>query len=120
MHRHRIALREPSEIGPPVVQKADAEILVTQETTAAEIVNSRVGVGVALVSVAERDKARRGLRFRNAGNTILYLGGSGVTSDTAVVKLESGDIWEETLAAAAAWWAVSSAAGGALALEAVR
>lgn len=101
----------PSDVVPPTA---------TQETTAADIANRLDTIGTQAVQVAAMDKTRRGIRFRNAGDTTLYLGGHGVTTDTAVIKLLPGDLWEETLAAAAARYAISSAPGGILTSEEVR
>lgn len=89
-------------------------------TPADQLKNARADVGTALVRITDTDGTRRGIRFRNTGATTVYLGGSGVTAQTAIVQLGPGDLWEESLAAAASWWAVSSAAGGTLAIEEAR
>lgn len=89
-------------------------------TPADQLKNARAEVGTTLVRITDTDGTRRGIRFRNTGATTVYLGGSGVTSETAVVQLLPSDIWEETLAAGSSWWAVSSANGGTLAFEEVR
>lgn len=104
----------------PVAPPAGVLPTLTIEHPADQLKNHRADVGTALVRLTDPDTTRRGIRFRNTGATTLYLGGSGVTADTAVVQLLAGDIWEETLAAAASWWAVSSAAGGTLAMEEAR
>ena len=101
----------PSSVVPPTA---------TQEQPAADIANRIEAVGTQTVQVAAMDKTRRGIRFRNAGATNIFLGGHGVTVDTAAIKLLPGDIWEETLAAAAARYAVSSAPGGILTAEEIR
>lgn len=108
------------QVVPPVAVIPGIAPTATIEQPADELANSRKVIGTGLEQITQRDKTRRGIRFRNAGSTTLSLGGSGVTADTAVVQLAGGDIWEESMAAAAAWWAVSSAAGGALAIEEVR
>lgn len=94
--------------------------LAIQEKPAASIGDRRENVSTSLGQIASQDNTRRGIRFRNAGNTVLYIGGPGVTADTAVIRIDPGYIWEELLAAAASWYAVSSAAGGVVTVQEVR
>jgi hypothetical protein len=53
--------------------------------------------------------AARALRFCNPASStgMLYLGGPAVTPTNAVLALNPGDVWEETLAAALDWYATS-------------
>lgn len=110
---------EADKVARPVAPPAGIAPTSTIEKPADQLKNNRADVGAALVRITDADSTRRGIRFRNTGATTIYLGGSGVTADTAVVQLSAGDIWEESLAAAASWWAVSSAVGGKLAFEEV-
>lgn len=106
-----VPARVPDPVAPPIA---------IQDKPAAQISDRRETVGTTLVAVASQDASRRGIRFRNVGATVLYIGGPGVTADTAVVRIDPGYIWEESLAGAAAWYAVSSASGGAMTVQEVR
>lgn len=104
-------------VSPRVVPPSTVPPTATQEQPAMEIGNRRENVGTALVHVTSRDASRRGIRFRNSGATTIYLGGPGVTNETACIRLLNGDVWEETLASGAQWWALSDVAGGILNVE---
>lgn len=88
--------------------------IAVQEKPAKKISERRVQVETGPAEISSHNEERRGLRFLNAGTTNLYVGGNGVTTGTAVIKLLPGDMWEELLAASAQWWAVSGAPGGLL------
>lgn len=92
------------------------ETMVFQGDT---LTNQRFQVDTSLIQLTQEDRHRRAIRFRNVGTTTLYLGGSGMSSDSSVVRLLPNDIWVDEIAAGAAWYAVSSAAGGLLAMEKV-
>lgn len=121
LHRRRrmVAERRPlaEQVTKPAAPEPKQIPLAVQERPAFQIGNRRVNVGTALVQVTSQDTSCRGLRFRNWGTTTIYLGGSGVTNETACHRLLNGDFWEETLAAGAQWWALSDVAGGVLCVE---
>jgi hypothetical protein len=77
----------------------------TQAASVVEVAPVVVGAAVgALIAAA----ARRALRVRNAGTGLLAIGGNAaLTLAQAVIVLNPGDVWEETLAPSAAWYAVS-------------
>lgn len=120
--RNSVAERRPlaEQVVPPRNPDPVAAPIAIQEKQASQIGDRRESVGTALVTIASQDNTRRGIRFRNVGVTVLYVGGPGVTADTAVIRIDPGYIWEEALAAAASWHAVSSAAGGAMTIQEVR
>lgn len=121
LNRRRRALTErrpvAEQVAPPVTPPASVPPVAVQERPASNISNRRATVGTELVHVTSKDPARRGLRFRNSGTTTIYLGGPGVTNETACIRILAGYLWEETLAAGAQWWALSDAAGGVLNVE---
>lgn len=121
LHRRARAVRErrplAEQVSPPVAPAPNVPPVAVQERPATNISNRREAVGTALVHVTSQDATRRGLRFRNSGTTTIYLGGPGVTNETACIRILAGYLWEETLAAGAQWWALSDAAGGVLNVE---
>lgn len=114
----------PPPIGETVSPRAqpapDTPPTATQILPATQISNRREIVGAQLVQVTSQDTTRRGLRFRNSGATTIYLGGPGVTNETASIRIIAGELWEEPLATAAQWWALSDAAAGVLNIEEIR
>lgn len=124
LHRRRrqVVERRPlaEQVSPPVTPPPAVPPVAVQERPATQISNRRENVGTALVHVTSQDPTRRGLRFRNSGTTTIYLGGSGVTNETACIRILAGYLWEETLAAGAQWWALSDAVGGVLNVEEIR
>lgn len=124
LHRRRrqVVERRPlaEQVSLPVAPPPAVPPVAVQERPATQISNRRENVGTALVHVTSQDPTRRGICFRNAGATVLYIGGPGVTADTAVIRIDPGYIWEESLAAAASWYAVSSADGGVVTVQEVR
>lgn len=121
--RHRMVTeRRPlaEQVVVPLKPDAAAAPIAIQEKPAAQIGDRREIVGTDLTMIARQDSTRRGIRFRNVGATVLYVGGPGVTADTAVIRIDPGYIWEESLAAAATWYAVSSASNGAMTIQEVR
>lgn len=124
LHRRRRMVTERRPLAEQVVvprnPDATAPPIAIQEKPAAQIGDRREIVGTDLAMIARQDNTRRGIRFRNVGSTVIYVGGPGVTADTAVIRIDPGYIWEESLAAAATWYAVSSAAGGVMTVQEVR
>lgn len=121
--RHRMVTeRRPlaEQVVVPRNPEPNAAPIAIQEKPAAQIGDRREIVGTDLTMIARQDSTRRGIRFRNVGATVLYVGGPGVTADTAVIRIDPGYIWEESLAAAATWYAVSSASNGAMTIQEVR
>ncbi|XZG68891.1 hypothetical protein ACTSKR_09515 [Chitinibacteraceae bacterium HSL-7] len=76
-----------------------------------------VGTTESVAAVANGDRVA--LRFWNTGTTNIYIGGAGLSIADAALKLQPGDLWNETDAPAAAWVALSDAVGGVLKVQEV-
>lgn len=86
--------------------------------TASGVVNTGpVNVATAATLVVTANAARRGVRFLNSGNTVIFLGGAGVDLVNGCLKLNSGEILFEADAPAAAWYAVSDGGAGTLKVQ---
>ena len=53
--------------------------------------------------------ARRGVRFRNAGETAVAIGGAGISFAAASVVIQQGETWNENEAPGAAWYCICEA-----------
>lgn len=69
--------------------------------------------------VLEENLSRVEARFKNAGASVVYLGGAGLNSMNAVVSVEPGKMWVEEAGAAARWYAMSGAAEGTVRIQTV-
>lgn len=70
-----------------------------------------VGAGLG-ATLLVNDPTLKRVRFKNGHATgIICIGGPGVTLAGAAIRLEPGDVWEETEAAGAAWYGISDLAG---------
>lgn len=63
--------------------------------------------GGAASLVLEENLSRVEVRFKNAGASVVYLGGAGLTAANAAVSVEPGKMWVEEAGAAARWYALS-------------
>lgn len=81
--------------------------------TAKSIVNTGpVPVGIVATNLVAADARRKGVRFLNSGETVVYLGGGGVDLVNGALKLNKGEMLFETDAPGAAWFAVSEGGPG--------
>lgn len=74
-----------------------------------------VATGATLLVPA--DGKRRGVRFLNSGNTVIYLGGAGIDLVSGCLKLNPGELYFEGDAPAAAWFAVSDGGPGTVKVQ---
>ena len=85
---------------------------------ATSILNTGVKpVAVVATPLVPADDKRRGIRFLNSGNTVVYLGGAGIDLVNSCLKLNPGDLHFEGDAPAAAWFAVSDGGPGTVKVQ---
>lgn len=101
----------------PVDQKAGAVFTVRQDGEAAvrqylctAVANPEPVIVTDTVSVLLVANAlRRGVRFRNAGETAVAIGGAGISFAVASVVIQQGETWNENEAPGAAWYCICEA-----------
>jgi hypothetical protein len=104
------------------INNTDVNPVPVRSARSAQIVNKPAAVvntGVAQAVVSDATLA--GLRFRNASaSAVVWLGGAGLTPETAAIELRPGDMWTETEAPGAAWYAVSDTNGADVRVQGVK
>lgn len=72
-----------------------------------------VTVGTSLATISAANSALKCVYFRaDSGNTApVCIGGGGVTTANAVIRLNPGEVYTDEVQAAASWWGISTAAG---------
>ena len=74
-------------------------------------------VGLAETIVIGQNINRASLRLFNASAANIWIGGAGLNLTDAAIKLASGELWIEEVAAGAAWVAIADAAGAQLKIQ---
>lgn len=69
-----------------------------------------VAVATAATLIVALDVSRKGLRIYNAGTDTVYLGGAGITTANACVRIAPGQTILENEAPAAAWYGLAASA----------
>jgi hypothetical protein len=86
--------------------------------TGTSVVNTgMVPVGVTCSPVVPANARRKGVRFLNSGETVIYLGGLGVDLVNGCLKLNPGELLLEQEAPGAAWFAVSEGGQGSVKVQ---
>ncbi len=86
--------------------------------TGTSVVNTGlVPVGVVATPVIYANVRRKGVRFLNSGDSVIYLGGAGVDLVNGCLKVNPGELLLENEAPGAAWYAVSDGVAGRLKVQ---
>lgn len=89
-------------------------VSIVRGATLGHAANANVGLSAGQVLSALAGTKAAYFRADAANTAPIYLGGSGVTTANAVIRLNPGDVYIDDTIAEAQWWAISTAAAQTL------